>query len=88
MKVADSDKYLGDTINKNGTIQSTMDSKMSKGQGIVCEIMSIINEIPVGRHKTDIALKFKEVLLLNGILYNSEAWHGVTKKHVKTLEGF
>ena len=73
MKVADSEKYLGDTINKNCTIQSTIDSRKSKGQGIVCEIMSIINEIPLGRHKIDIALKLREVMHLNGILYNSEA---------------
>ena len=25
-------------------------------------------------------------MLLNGILYNSEAWHGVTKGHIKSLE--
>ena len=31
-------------------------------------------------------MKLREVMLLNGILYNSEAWHGVTKEDVKTLE--
>ena len=24
-------------------------------------------------------------MLLNGILYKSEAWHGVTKGHIKSL---
>ena len=86
MKEADSEKYLGDTIDKNGTIQSTIESRKSKGHGIVSEIMAIINEIPLGKHKIDVAMKLREVMLLNGILYNSEAWHGVTKKHVKTLE--
>ena len=31
-------------------------------------------------------MKLREVMLLNGILYNSEAWHGVTKSHIKSLE--
>ena len=25
-------------------------------------------------------------MLIHGILYNSEAWHGVTKAHIKALE--
>ena len=25
-------------------------------------------------------------MLLNGIFFNSEAWHGVTKKYIKSLE--
>ena len=34
----------------------------------------------------EVALKLRESMLINGILYNSEAWHGVTKKHIKELE--
>ena len=31
-------------------------------------------------------MKLREVMLLNGILYNSEAWQGLTKKQVSSLE--
>ena len=31
-------------------------------------------------------MKLREAMLLNGILYNSEAWHGLTEAHVKTLQ--
>ena len=48
--------------------------------------MSILTEIPLGRHKMDTAMKLREVMLINGILYNSEAWHGVTQKNIKTLQ--
>ena len=48
--------------------------------------MAILNDIPLGRHKMDIAMKLREVMLINGILYNSEAWHGLTEAHVKTLQ--
>ena len=48
--------------------------------------MSILDEVPLGRHRMEVGMKLREVMLLNGILYNSEAWHGVTVNHVKTLE--
>ena len=86
MKESISEKYLGDVVDSSGSIQATIDSRISKGQGIISEILSIINEIPLGRHKIDVAMKLREVMLLNGILYNSEAWHGVTKSHIKSIE--
>ena len=86
MKQAKSEKYLGDIVDHTGSIQATIDNRKSKGQGIITEILAIINEIPLGIHRIDVAMKLREVMLLNGILYNSEAWHGVTKGHIKSLE--
>ena len=31
-------------------------------------------------------MKLREAMLLNGILFNAEAWHGVTLKQIKSLE--
>ena len=73
-------------IDKTGSIQATVEARKSKGQGINTGIMSILNKIPLGKHKMDVAMKLREVMLINGILYNSEAWHGVTKAHIKALE--
>ena len=50
MNVTDNEKYLGDMMIKKGTIQSNIEKKKSKGDGIVAEILSIINEIPLGKH--------------------------------------
>ena len=86
MKVAEKEKYLGDMIDQSSSIQATIDSRKSKGQGINTGIMSILNEIPLGKHRMHIAMKLREVMLMNGILYNSEAWHGVNQSHVKTLQ--
>ena len=86
MKDADSAKYLDDVIHKNGTIQATIENGKKKGEGMIAEILSIINEIPLGKHKTEVAIKLREAMLLNGILFNSEAWHGVTLAQVVKLE--
>ena len=73
-------------IHKSGSIQETINHRKSKGDGIVAEIVSIIKEIPLGKHKTEVALKLREAMLINGILYNSEAWHGVTNAQIAKLE--
>ena len=48
--------------------------------------MSIVNEIPLGKHKIEVALRLREAMLVNGMLFNSEAWHGVTSAHIVKLE--
>lgn len=34
----------------------------------------------------EVTEQMREAMLLNGILYNSEAWHGVTNAHIAKLE--
>ena len=84
MKESMSEKYLGDIIDRNANIQATIDSTVNKGNDIVAEITSILEEIPLRKHKK-VAMKLREAMLLNGILFNVEAWHGVTLKHIKRL---
>jgi len=86
MKDAQSEKYLGDTIDEKGKIKATIENRKKKSQGLRSEIMAIVNEIPFGKHRIEVALKLRESMFLNGMLFNSEAWHGVTKADVTTLE--
>ena len=86
MKETEKETYLGDVIDQNGKIQSTIDKRLKKGEGINSEILSILSEIPLGKYKVEAALHLREAMLLNGILYNSEAWHGVTNVHIVKLE--
>ena len=78
--------YLGDVVNSSGTIRDTIEDRKNKGFGIVNEILAILDEIPLGRYKMEIGLKLRQAMLLNGMLYNSEAWHAVSEKEVKILE--
>ena len=65
MNEAESEKYLGDVIDKSGSIQATINHRKVKGDGIVTEIISILNEIPLGEHKVEIGLKLREAMLKN-----------------------
>ena len=78
MKESQQEKYLGDLVNRTGTLRSTIEDRKSKEFGIVNEILAILDEIPLGRFKMEIGLKLRQAMFLNGILYNSEAWHALT----------
>ena len=56
MKESKSEKYLGDIVDTTGSINATIQSRKAKAQGIITGIMAILDEIPLGRHKMDIAM--------------------------------
>ena len=85
MKNSNKEKYLGDLIT-NGTIRNTIEERKNKGFGIINEIMAILDEIPLGRYKMEIGLRLRQAMLVNGMLYNSEAWHAVSEIEIRMLE--
>jgi hypothetical protein len=86
MKSGEQEKYLGDIIHQSGSLNATIAQRKSRGNSIVAEILSILDEIPLGKSKVEIGMMLREAMLINGILFNSEAWHGVTKKNINELE--
>ena len=47
------------------------------------EILAFIEEIPLGKYKMEIGLKLRQAMLLNGMLFNSEAWHSLSSNEIK-----
>ena len=86
MNESESDKYLGDIVDKSGKIQATVANRIKRGQGSINEIMAILSEIPFGKFRTEVALQLRESMLLSGMLFNSEAWHGTTSANIASLE--
>jgi hypothetical protein len=86
MKTENKEKYLGDVIDHSGTLNKTIEDRICRGNGIVSEVLSILKEIPLGKHKAQVGVILREAMFVNGILFNSEAWHGVRKQHIKSLE--
>ena len=86
MKDSNQERYLGDQIRNDAKVKATIDDRVGKGYGIVTEINTILEEIPLGRYRVEIGLKLREAMLINGLLFNSEAWHSVEKDDIKRLE--
>jgi hypothetical protein len=80
------EKYLGDIVDKSGKIRATIEERQNKGYAAVAEILAIIEEIPLGKHKMEIGLQLRQAMLLNGMLFNSEAWHSISEHELKMLE--
>ena len=86
MKDSNQERYLGDQIRNDAKVKATIDDRVGKGYGIVTEINTILEEIPLGKYRVEIGLKLREAMLINGLLFNSEAWHSVEKDDIKRLE--
>ena len=86
MKEETQSKYLGDILHTSGKIKFTINDRVAKGHGIISEIMSIIEEIPFGHRRVQVGLILRNAKFLNGILFNSECWHGITMADIVRFE--
>ena len=51
MTRSEEEKYLGNILSHDGNNKSNTKNRQNKGYAITAEIMSIINEIPFGKHQ-------------------------------------
>ena len=64
------EKYMGDIITKTGNQRATIQNRKLNGFGIVSQI---VNESPLGRWRTKSGLLLRKAMLVNSMLFNSEA---------------
>ena len=81
-----SEKYLGDIFCNNGKNDENIAARKAKGFGIAGDILSILDEVPLGTNRIEAGLVMRNGMLLNGILTNSEVWNGLTETDYKELE--
>ena len=86
MNISSHEKYLGDILQDNGKIDKTIEDRVAKGYGKVSEILAILSEVPLGKHRVEMGLHLRQAMFINGVLFNSDAWHGVTKTDIEKFE--
>ena len=86
MKKSKVGTYLGDVIAADGKLDERVNNRRSKGVGILSQITGILNSVSFGFYFFNISFTLREAMLLNGILFNSEAWNHITEKQVEILE--
>ena len=86
MENVDSDKYLGDLISADGSNLKNILARKQRGFGSVDDIMSILNDFSFGPFYFQAAIMFRNSMLVNSILTNSEAWYNLSDSDYNHLE--
>ena len=86
MESVKQDMYLGDLISSDGKNRKNIEKRISKGLGIISQILNLLEIVSFGSHYIEIALLLRESMFLNGVLYNSEVWYGLTKAEISEFE--
>ena len=77
--VVEKEKYVGDVITSDGRHTKNIEVRRSKGVGITCEILSILDGLCLAGHYFTTALMMRQTMLLQVLLTNSETWLRLTK---------
>ena len=68
-------------ISNNGTTKATIEERKAKEYAAVSEILANSQGYTI-----EIGLKLRQAMFINGVLFNSEAWHDVSEEDMKALE--
>ena len=86
MHDSDKEKYLGEYIVSSGKLTPNIESRRNKANGIISDILTILEDIPLGNRKLEMGLKLREAMFVNGVLYSSEAWSSISEAEFRLLE--
>ena len=79
-------EYLGDIVSADGMNEHNISSRVSKGLGLVNQVMNMLDKVTFGSHYFTTAMLFRESIFLSGILTNAESWHGLSDAQIGQLE--
>ena len=78
--------YLGDLLSADGKNTKNVKNRVSKGIGIVSQIVDLLENTCFGPHYFKIAMLLRESMLVNGITTNVEVWHSVLESEIEELQ--
>ena len=86
MVKASKQMYLGDLLSADGKIDNNINERFSKGIGIVNQIITLLKEVHFGKHYFEMAILFRNSMLVNSVLCSIESLYGLKKSHIEKLE--
>ena len=86
MNKSDKEKYLGEILTSDGKIAENIANKHGKGIGTANTILSLLKEVHFGQYYFEMALLFRNSMLINSMLCSVEALYGLKDVHVDKLE--
>ena len=79
-------EYLGSILAHDGKNEENIKSRVSKGQGIVNDILAILNNVHFGDFYIDAFILLRQSLLLSVLLYDIEIVYNLSLKDIMKLE--
>ena len=87
IKKVNEDKYLGDQISYDLKFHKNIKLRCSRGIGVISDIMSLLNELCLGKYYFETGLLLRQSKLISMLLNNAECWLDLTKTDIEELEG-
>ena len=83
MEEVSHEKYLGDIISSDGRNTKNIAARTNRGTGVVNQIMSMLEDICFGKFYFQVAMVFRNSLLISSLLTNAEAWYNITSGEIE-----
>ena len=80
------EKYLGDILSFDGKNSKNIKDRISKGIGIISQILNLLEMISFGPHHFEIAMLLRDSMLVNGTTTNAEIWYNFSDIEIKEFE--
>ena len=85
MKNSENEKCLGDNITSKANSKDTNDARKSRGNAVLAQMTALLDDIPLGKRRTETGVILRNTWFLNGCLFNSEIWTGFSPHDVHAL---
>ena len=78
-------KYLGNIFHSNGKTNATLVERCAKAHAILADIRTILQDVPLGKYKTQAGLQLRQSMFINCVLFNIEVWQGMNSTDITML---
>jgi hypothetical protein len=85
MEQSDKEKYLGDYLTSAANSKETVKERKARGYAVLSQMHAILSDIPLGKYRTEMGLELRHAWFLNGVLFNSEVWTGISENDLNDL---
>ena len=86
MQQVKDDRYLGDILSSDGKNSKNIKDRISKGVGIIANIFNLLDTISLGQYHFEIAVLFRNSMLISGTLTNAEVWYNFSNSEIQEFE--
>ena len=86
MKKKSHETYLGEVICSSGSNEKNIEKRRNSGIGAVSQMISTLSRVALGHFHFQIALIFRDSMLISKLLSSSETWYNVTDDQYRKLE--